>query len=227
MATARRASIPGGVKSAARDTGTDLTSSRVTVAIGPHAPDSCGANLLRQVRDLADRSGARVVIHLAQSESEVQAVWQREGVEGASYLDRLGLLAPEAVVAHATYLSTVEAELVGRRATAVAHCPSSIAKLEARVCYDSENTFIQKSGSNWVVVARSTADFGPLTSLFKFPEWNGDAAKIQKLRSVVGAIAGGPIQQRINRWHRLDSNPDDPLWTDDFSNLLKIIGSLR
>jgi len=85
------------------------------------------------VRDLADRSGARVVVHLAQSESEVQAVWQREGVEGASYLDRMGLLAPEVVVAHATYLSAVEAELVGRRAAAVAHCPSSNAKLEASV----------------------------------------------------------------------------------------------
>ena len=60
-------------------------------------------------------------------------------------------------------------------------------------------------------------------ALEQLRQWNGDAAKIQKLRSVVGAIAGGPIQQRINRWHRLDSNPDDPLWTDDFSNLLKIV----
>ena len=35
-------------------------------------------DVLREVRTLADRTGARVVIHLAQSESEVQAVWQRD-----------------------------------------------------------------------------------------------------------------------------------------------------
>jgi 5-methylthioadenosine/S-adenosylhomocysteine deaminase len=100
----------------------------VTVGLGPHATDTCGPELLGQVRRLADRTGARVFIHLAQSEAEVQA---RPGC--AAYLDNLGLLAPDVVVAHATYLSPVEAELVGRRGTAVAHCPSSNAKLEGRV----------------------------------------------------------------------------------------------
>jgi len=113
--------------------GTDPARSRITVAIGPHATDSCGPALLRRVRTLADHSGARVVIHLAQSAAEVAAVRVREGQDCASYLDRLGLLAPEVVVAHATYLSPAEAELVGRRGTAVAHCPSSNAKLEGRV----------------------------------------------------------------------------------------------
>jgi 5-methylthioadenosine/S-adenosylhomocysteine deaminase len=113
--------------------GTDPRRSRVTVAIGPHATDSCGPDLLRQVRRLADRSGARIVIHLAQSESEVASVGQREGVDCATYLERLGLLGPDVVVAHATYLSPSEAELVGFKQTAVAHCPSSNAKLEARV----------------------------------------------------------------------------------------------
>jgi 5-methylthioadenosine/S-adenosylhomocysteine deaminase len=69
-----------------------------------------------------------VFIHLAQSEEEVRA---RPGC--AAYLDQLGLLGPDVVVAHATYLTPNEAELVGRRRTAVAHCPSSNAKLEGRV----------------------------------------------------------------------------------------------
>ena len=40
---------------------------------------------------------------------------------------------PDVVAAHATYLSDAEADLVGSRRTAVAHCPSSNAKLEGRV----------------------------------------------------------------------------------------------
>ena len=108
--------------------GTDPARSRVTAGLGPHATDTCGPDLLRQVRGLADRRQARVFVHLAQSEAEVQA---RPGC--AAYLEGLGLLAPDVVVAHATYLSPSEAELVGRRKTAVAHCPSSNAKLEGRV----------------------------------------------------------------------------------------------
>jgi 5-methylthioadenosine/S-adenosylhomocysteine deaminase len=113
--------------------GTDPSASRISVAIGPHATDSCGPELLRSVRLLADRSGARTVIHLAQSESEWEVVRVREGVDCATYLDNLGLLGPDVVVAHATYLTSNQAELVGRRTTAVAHCPSSNAKLEGRV----------------------------------------------------------------------------------------------
>ena len=113
--------------------GTDPTRSRVTVALGPHATDTCGPDLLRRVRGLADRSGARVVIHLAQSTAEVEAVQARAGLTCAAYLANLGLLAPDVVVAHATYLTRDEAELVGQQGTAVAHCPSSNAKLEGRV----------------------------------------------------------------------------------------------
>ena len=113
--------------------GTDPAWARVWAGLAPHATDSCGPELLRRVRRLADRTGARVFIHLAQSESEVAAVLARGAAGCASYLDALGLLAPDVVVAHATYLTDAEADLVGARRTAVAHCPSSNAKLEGRV----------------------------------------------------------------------------------------------
>ncbi len=113
--------------------GTDPARSRVWAGVAPHATDTCGPDLLRRVRRLSDRTGARVFIHLAQSEEEVGAVVARGASGCAAYLDGLGLLAPDVVVAHATYLSDAEADLVGHRRTAVAHCPSSNAKIEGRV----------------------------------------------------------------------------------------------
>ena len=113
--------------------GTDPARSRVWAGLAPHATDTCGPDLLRRVRTLADRSSARVFIHVAQSEEEVATVMSRGAAGCASYLDALGLLAPDVVAAHATYLPDVEADLLGRRGTAVAHCPSSNAKLEGRV----------------------------------------------------------------------------------------------
>jgi 5-methylthioadenosine/S-adenosylhomocysteine deaminase len=113
--------------------GTDPRRSRVWAGLGPHATDTCGPDLLRRVQRLAERTGARVFIHLAQSEQEVAAVRRRGHAGCASYLDELGLLGPTVVAAHAIYLADDEAALVGRRGTAVAHCPSSNAKLEGRV----------------------------------------------------------------------------------------------
>lgn len=113
--------------------GTDPGRSRVWAGLGPHATDTCGPSLLREVRRLADQSGARVFIHLAQSAEEVAAVRARGAPGSAAYLDDLGLLAPDVIAAHATYLTDHEADLVGARGTAIAHCPSSNAKLEGRV----------------------------------------------------------------------------------------------
>jgi 5-methylthioadenosine/S-adenosylhomocysteine deaminase len=113
--------------------GADPAGSRVSVGLGPHATDTCGPALLREVAALAERSGAHVFIHLAQSEAEVAAVRARGDAGCAAYLDSHGLLGPTVVVAHGTYLRDDEADLVGRRGTAVAHCPSSNAKLEGRV----------------------------------------------------------------------------------------------
>ena len=113
--------------------GADPARSRVWAGLGPHATDTCGPDLLRRVAALAERSGGRVFIHLAQAEAEVAAVRARGSAGCAAYLDELGLLGPTVVVAHGTYLTDGEADLVGGRGTAVAHCPSSNAKIEGRV----------------------------------------------------------------------------------------------
>src|SRR5439155_456323 len=112
--------------------GADPARSRVWAGLGPHATDTCGPDLLRRVAALAERSGGRVFIHLAQAEAEVAAVRARGSAGCAAYLDELGLLGPTVVVAHGTYLTDGEADLVGGRGTAVAHCPSSNAKIEGR-----------------------------------------------------------------------------------------------
>jgi 5-methylthioadenosine/S-adenosylhomocysteine deaminase len=113
--------------------GTDPARSRVWAGLAPHATDTCGRLLLRRVRQLADRRGARIFIHVAQSQEEVTTVITRGALGCASYLDALGLLGPDVIAAHATYLTDAEADLLGSRRTAVAHCPSSNAKLEGRV----------------------------------------------------------------------------------------------
>ncbi|GAC1324926.1 MAG: amidohydrolase family protein [Chloroflexota bacterium] len=113
--------------------GTDPAKSRITVAIGPHATDTCGPDVLRRVRQLADRTAARVMIHVAQSQEEVAFVAARDHASCGEYLDNLGLLGPEVIAAHCTYLSDSDVDRLGRSRASIAHCPSSNAKLEGRL----------------------------------------------------------------------------------------------
>jgi hypothetical protein len=105
--------------------------------------------------------------------------------------------------------------------------------LQIRMCTDREDRLIDKSGSNWVILARTNADFGTLPDLGEFPmkqyqdnsHWDIVYLTYSKNdRIKIGAVGGGLLPQNSReRWPLMTVEPDDPLWTDDFSNLLKII----
>lgn len=105
----------------------------IHVGLGPVGPDTCSTELLRWTREQADRTGALIFIHLAQSRQELAEI-RRRGHDGAArYLDAIGLLGPDVVAAHCIYLDEEEIALLGRRGVRVAHCPASNAKIEGRV----------------------------------------------------------------------------------------------
>lgn len=112
--------------------GTDPTRSRVTAAIAPHALDSCSDDLLRACATRAEASDARVVLHVAQSAPEVAAVRARGHAGALACLRKAGLTGPRVVAAHCIYLDESELEGWCADGTAIAHCPASNLKIEAR-----------------------------------------------------------------------------------------------
>ena len=105
---------------------------RVFAGIAPHALDTCSDELLKECARRADRTGARVFLHVAQNEPEVAAV-RRRGHDGAlACLIGTGLATPSTVAAHAIYLSDAEFEAWPAYGIAIAHCPASNLKIEAR-----------------------------------------------------------------------------------------------
>src|SRR5262249_22641858 len=94
--------------------------------------DSCSDRLLQDCARRSAQLGCRVFIHVAQSEAEVAAVRAR-GYRGA--LDCLvenGLTGPHIVAAHGIYLDSSEIDAWPRYGMAIAHCPASNLKIEAR-----------------------------------------------------------------------------------------------
>jgi len=106
---------------------------RVHAGLGPHAPDTCSDRLLRQIRALANDTGARIFIHCAQSAPELAALRARGHQGAVRCLRDTGLLGPDVVAAHCLYVDADEVRLLAETGTWVAHCPASNAKIEARV----------------------------------------------------------------------------------------------
>jgi len=73
---------------------------RVFAGIAPHALDTCSDDLLKECARQAERTGARVFLHVAQNEPEV-AIVRRRGHDGAlACLVQAGLATSNTVAAH-------------------------------------------------------------------------------------------------------------------------------
>jgi len=105
----------------------------IVPAVGPHAVYTVGPETLLRAKALAERHGAPLHIHAAESPSEMQMVKEKYGVGTVTHLDRIGFLGPNVTLAHAIWLSDEEIDLLARKGVGTAHCPSSNTKLASGV----------------------------------------------------------------------------------------------
>src|SRR5262249_7915178 len=112
--------------------GVDPAVARVVAGIAPHALDSCGDDLLRECARRAEGLGAAVFIHVAQSAPEVEAVKARGHAGALACLEANGLIGGHVVAAHCIYLDDSEIARWPQSGIAIAHCPASNLKIEAR-----------------------------------------------------------------------------------------------
>jgi 5-methylthioadenosine/S-adenosylhomocysteine deaminase len=83
----------------------------------------CSRELWDAFRDLADESGSRVHIHLAEGTYEVDYATENWGKRPADYLNGIGFLGPRTHAAHSIMLSADEIDLYAEQQVSVAHCP--------------------------------------------------------------------------------------------------------
>ncbi len=105
----------------------------ITVAVEPHSPYLCAPELLQRAFELAARHRLPMVIHLAETESEVQTLRQRYGQTPVEHLETLGVLAPNVLACHCVQLSAVDIERLQRYGVKVSHNPESNMKLASGI----------------------------------------------------------------------------------------------
>ncbi len=104
----------------------------VTPTLAPHATNTVSYELMVELGEAARDCGARVHMHVSQSQTEVKEVKKRYGVLPIELLQRAGLLNSLFIGVHGIYMSGKEKELYARSGATLVHCPTSNLMLEGR-----------------------------------------------------------------------------------------------
>jgi len=105
----------------------------ITVAVEPHSPYLCAPDLLRQAAAIARRNDSPLVIHLAETRSEVDTIKERYGVTPVRHLADLGLLYPGLLACHGVMLTEEDMDLLQTHDVKVAHNAESNMKLASGI----------------------------------------------------------------------------------------------
>ncbi len=106
---------------------------RISVAVSPHSTYTCGEDVWRAAKELAQERGLRIHTHVSESRHEVATVRAETGGSPPEYLQRLGVFEVPVLAAHCVHVSDSDLDLLARGGVAVAHCPKSNAKLGSGV----------------------------------------------------------------------------------------------
>jgi 5-methylthioadenosine/S-adenosylhomocysteine deaminase len=105
----------------------------IVPALAPHAPYTLSTEDLLKVKNLADRLNAPVLIHVAETQTEVNDILKRYGARPVEYLEKIGFLNDRVIAAHTVHVNENEIDILKRRNVGAAHCPQSNMKLASGV----------------------------------------------------------------------------------------------
>ena len=94
----------------------------ITGRIGPHATDTCSSELHRNAFLEAKKLKVGRHTHAAQSLGEVEYIKKHHGVGPISYLENIGVLSSDLVLAHLTYADSNDLISAARNNIKYAHC---------------------------------------------------------------------------------------------------------
>jgi 5-methylthioadenosine/S-adenosylhomocysteine deaminase len=106
---------------------------RVHFALAPHAPYTVSDDVFGQLVELCERLDVPMHTHVHETQAEVEQGLDEYGVRPLARLDRLGVVGPRLIAAHAVHLTDDEIALLGRRGAALVHCPVSNLKLASGI----------------------------------------------------------------------------------------------
>lgn len=145
----------------------------ITPAVFAHSPYTCSPTTLKKACKLAESTGVRFFLHLAESQKEMEMIIDPRGTSPVRHLAALDLLGENTVCVHSIWLDDEDLDLLSDSGTSVITCPQSNMKLASGVARITE--MLERN----ITVGLGTDGCASNNSLDMFKEMNM-LAKIQK-----------------------------------------------
>ncbi|HNR13715.1 MAG TPA: amidohydrolase, partial [Thermodesulfobacteriota bacterium] len=153
----------------------------ITGTLFCHAAYTCGPPTLGAASALCQEYGVPLLIHTAETTTEVSEVVRQYGRSPLRHLDSLGLLDHPVVLKHCVWVDADEYVLLKRDTVGVAHCPESNMKLASGVAPVAE--YLEQG----IAVGLGTDGCASNNDLDMFGEMD-TAAKIHKVKRCNPAV---------------------------------------
>ena len=149
----------------------------VSIAVEPHAVYTCSPQLLAAANKLALKYEVPLIIHVAETASEVEVVREKYGRQPFEHLESLAILGPHLIADHCVHLDESEMERIARYDVKVINNPESNMKLASGVSPVSQLL------ARGITVALGTDGCASNNNLDLFAEMD-TAAKLHKVRTM-------------------------------------------
>lgn len=113
-------------------------SDRIMFSLGPHAIYTVSGEQLQFCHDFCQKHGLKIHLHLSETEGEVEECLRLHGVRPVKYLEQLGILSPNLILAHVIWVDDEEMDLLAKYDVSVVHNPASNMKLASGYAFRYE-----------------------------------------------------------------------------------------
>ena len=105
----------------------------VSIAVEPHSLFTCSPKLLTASNELALKYNVPLIIHVAETLTEVDEIKEKYGKTPVKHLDSLGLLGPHLIADHCVHLENPDIKTMAEHGVKVVHNPESNMKLASGI----------------------------------------------------------------------------------------------
>ena len=105
----------------------------VSIAVEPHSLFTCSPELLSRCNELALKYNVPLIIHVAETRSEIDEVNKRYGKGPVEHLKSLGLLGPQLIADHCVHLGEEDIKMFAENDVKAIHNPESNMKLASGI----------------------------------------------------------------------------------------------
>ena len=135
---------------------------RLSVMIGPQAPDMLSRELLLHIKQIAEKRGMMIHMHVAQGDREIHQMEARYGVRSIPFLEELGYLDERLFAVHLTEATDDEVRTLVKHGVSMGVCSGCIALLDGIV----PPAALFRSEGGWVGLGTDSASSNNGISLF-------------------------------------------------------------